>query len=67
MDFGDIGEAATAVRTEALISKARKAAQTKLAVTGYCLNPRCEDDCGDKPFCCPECRDEYDYLKKRKT
>lgn len=65
MDFGDIGQAATEARTEALIQEARKESQKTLPITGSCHNPRCGDDT-DKPFCSPKCRDEYDRRLKRK-
>jgi hypothetical protein len=65
MDFGDIGQEATEIRTEALIRAKRAEARTTLEITGICHNPRCEDDCGNKAFCGPKCRDEYDKLKER--
>lgn len=65
MDFGDIGQEATEIRTEALIKAHRAEARSNLEITGICHNPRCEDDCGAQAFCGPACRDEYDKLKRR--
>lgn len=65
MDFADIGQEATDQRTEALIASQRALAQVTLEITGTCHNPRCEDDCGPRPFCNASCRNEYDALKRR--
>jgi len=67
MDYGDIGQQYTEERNEALIASQRALAQQTLEITGTCHNPRCEDDCGPKPFCDAKCRDEYDNLKKRRS
>lgn len=66
MDFGDIGQEATETRTADLIEAQRAQARVTLEITGICHNPRCGDTCGTKAFCGPECRDEYDNLKRRK-
>jgi hypothetical protein len=62
MDFGDIGLQATEARTEALIQEARKNAEKTPEANGECNNKLCGLET-DKPFCSPECRDEYDRLR----
>lgn len=65
MDFGDIGQEATEIRTAELIEAQRAEARKTLEITGICHNPRCEDYCGEKAFCNVKCRDEYDAIKRR--
>jgi hypothetical protein len=64
MDFADIGLEATEARTEALIKEARERVETTPKAKGSCNNPLCGLDT-DKPFCSPECRDEYDRVKDK--
>jgi len=64
MDFADIGLEATEARTEALIKEARSSREKTPEANGTCNNPLCGFDTA-KPFCSPECRDEYDRLKRK--
>lgn len=66
MDFADIGSETTELSTSAAINAVRAQATETLKPTGSCRNPRCEDDT-DKVFCSPACRNEYDYLLRRKS
>lgn len=64
MDFGDIGSSITEQNTEAAIAKVRTDARTKqYALIGKCYV--CEVPMADRPFCSSECRDEYEYTKRR--
>lgn len=64
MDFGDVSLETTEARTEALIKEARNKVESTPAANGTCRNLLCGLDT-DKPFCSPECRDEYDRLKDK--
>lgn len=67
MDFGDIGLESTEANTNAAINRVRAEARTQaFKVTGICYNVKCQGDSVDRPFCSKECRDEYDYMNRKR-
>jgi len=68
MDFADISSEMTELVTAAAIDRERRNLSTRMTPNGSCQNPKCEDDLEyPKVFCSPECRDEYDFLRRRKN
>lgn len=67
-DFADIGTDATeAAINDAILRQQKAAASTEpMKANGTCHNPRCADDT-DGLFCNAKCRDEYEYILKRRT